>query len=1282
MNGQDVWLHPNAGQWDDKVHYKVEVAMGEMLIEADGFTYYLNDARQRMGHHDTDHAHENETSFNAHVIKSKFLGSSWENNVIQKHPSSFYRNYFLGSDKDKWKSKIHSYNYIELTDYYDGIDLILDAENDILKYSFRVSPLTDPNQIVIEYSGQDKLYIDREGNLHVTNRFGEIIEKKPLAWNLDEHGNKTQAVPIEFDIYGKNNVRFVYPNDYDASQVLIIDPSLTFSTFTGSTADNWGMSATPDASGNIFGGGVAFGQGYPTTVGAYDVTWAGAVDVAITKFNSDGTALLYSTYIGGAGSETPNSMICAPNGELFIFGLTSSSSFPMAGSPFDPTFDGGPNVSASSNGLGFTAGADMFIARLSANGANLLASTYVGGTGTDGLNVTNLNYNYGDQFRGEIILDDLGNVYVASTTQSADFPTLLGPQNFLNGSQDAVIFKMPPTLDALIWSGYFGGSGDETGNSVQVSSTGDIYFVGGTTSGSLPFNSGYDQSFDGGIADGYITKLNGANGSIISGSYMGLNEYDQAYCVQLDLNDDVYVLGQTESNWAITPGCYGNPNSGQFIRKFNNGLTNIFWSTMIGAGSGHVEISPTAFLVSDCYDIYLSGWGGQINSASSQAVFSSSNGFPVTNGPNNTAYQLTTNGSNFYIAVLDQDASALKYGTYMGGTTSSANHVDGGTSRFDKQGRIYHAVCAACGGNSTGFTATPGVWSTTNQSLNCNMACFKFELSTIDAIIGNVTPVVCIPDSVHFINSSANGNNFLWDFGDNTSSTEVNPSHLYATSGSYTVSLVVSDTNGCYSPDSVEFVIHIGDVQFNAVQPDTICAGTPTQLEASGGLTYQWSPGQFLNDSTVAMPVATVDQTTVFTVIISDTCGTDTISVTLPVFDEPYSVIEDTSVCIGSSVDLFATGGVSYQWTPAIYLNNPLSATPICTPAAATMYDVEITTANNCIINDSVFVDVYFTPPVPVIPDTVFVCIGLSAGITVSGAANYSWSPNSFINQTTGPSVIVNPPFDMYYYCNFTNACGTLPDSVFVDVLQANVTAETDTTICPGDTANLTAFGGVSYTWYPFNGLNTASGPVVFASPETTTLYYVIGVDANGCIDQDSVLVSLYPEPHIEIIPGIVFADYGDIIQLTAISSTTGPYTWSPSDFLSCVNCAITIANPEENFTYTVSYIDENDCSASDVVNIYYNPILYVPNTFTPGGDEFNQMFLAIISEEKNVLEFHMEIYNRWGELIFESYDFKQGWDGKYGGYDCQDGTYVWKIRLREISNETTVHTGHINLLR
>ena len=155
----------------------------------------------------------------------------------------------------------------------------------------------DPNQIIIEYSGQNELYIDQEGNLHVSNRFGEIIEKKPVAWNVDEKGNETQRVPVNFEIYEGNNVRFVYPNGYDITQTLLIDPSLTFSTFTGSTADNWGMSATPDPNGNLFGGGVSFGLGYPITAGAYDGTWAGAVDVAITKFNADGnSASLFNVY--------------------------------------------------------------------------------------------------------------------------------------------------------------------------------------------------------------------------------------------------------------------------------------------------------------------------------------------------------------------------------------------------------------------------------------------------------------------------------------------------------------------------------------------------------------------------------------------------------------------------------------------------------------------------------------------------------------------------------------------------------------------------------------------------------------------------------------------------------------------------------------------------------------------------------------------------------------------------------------------------------------------------
>ena len=191
----------------------------------------------------------------------------------------------------------------------------------------------------------------------------------------------------------------------------------------------------------------------------------------------------------------------------------------------------------------------------------------------------------------------------------------------------------------------------------------------------------------------------------------------------------------------------------------------------------------------------------------------------------------------------------------MGGVSSSANHVDGGTSRFDKSGRIYHAVCGSCGSGVTMASQQHlefGRRLILAQEWSCNLAAFKFELSTIEAVISNPTPLVCLPDPVIFNNNSANGNAFFWDFGDNTTSTDVNPVHFYSGPGTYTVTLVVSDTNGCFSPDSTEFIVEIGDFQGGVVQPPgPICPGEPFQFEAFGGTVYEWTPAQFLDDPTI-----------------------------------------------------------------------------------------------------------------------------------------------------------------------------------------------------------------------------------------------------------------------------------------------------------------------------------------------------------------------------------------------------------------------------------------------
>ena len=1280
--GQDVWMHPNRGQWHENILYKLDLTLGEIYLEDDGILFNLSDAKQHFSHH---HEHEYEHSqktYRKHVIRSTFLGASEPLEKVESDTSSFYRNYILGSDNRNWKSLIYSAAKVEMKEIYPGIDLLYETKTGNLKYSFVVAQNMDPNKIKIQWKGHSNVFIDERGRLHVSSEFGDIIEEKPTAWTIDENG-RTQKVEVSFRL--TNDIITFDLGSYDNSAKLVIDPSLTFSTFTGATADNWGMSATPDEDANLFGGGVVFAQGYPITTGAYDDTFnGGVVDMSITKFDEDGVNLLYSTYIGGsAGSETPNSIVCAPNGELYIFGVTSSSDFPMAGTPFDNSFDAGPSLpNNQTNNLGFTAGADIVIARLNPAGTALLSSTYVGGSGTDGLNTSNLKFNYGDQLRGEIILDDAGNVYVASMTTSFDFPVLNAAQPAISGVQDAVVFKLDPSLSTMIWSTYLGGGSLETGNSVQISNTGDVFVAGGTDSGAMPFPTGEDLTFNGGLSDGYLAKFDGNTGSILAGTYLGFGEYDQAYFVQLDIDDNVYVLGQSESDWPITAGLYGIPSSGQFIRKYTNDLLTIEWTTMIGAGTGHVEISPTAFLVSDCYDIYLSGWGGQLNAnpGVSQAINSTSNGFPVTNGPNNMAHQLTTNGSNFYIAVLAPDASYLKYGTYMGGTTSPYNHVDGGTSRFDKAGRIYHAVCGSCGsGVNTGFTTTPGVWSETSNSANCNMACFKFELAEIEALAADPDPYICLPNPVIFTNNSVNGNFFYWDFGDGDTSTLENTSHVYPGPGTYLATLIVSDTNGCFSTDSSQFYVNIGDfqAQVDAVS-NPICPGEAYQLNATGGSIYAWSPSQFLDDSTIANPTAILYQTTDFTVIVEDSCGIDTISITVPVYNDVSSISPDTSVCIGNSAFLSATGGGTYTWTPSTYLNDPTIANPIATPDQPITYDVEITSPNGCVFSESVSVGVFYDPPQPVIPDSINVCAGTSTTITVSGADTYFWTPNVDISSQAGATVTITPQNSMFYYCEFTNACGFARDSIFIDVVIAQIDAFNDTIICPGQVAQLSATGGVTYGWMPSNSLNTSNASMVYANPTNPTVYTVTAIDQNGCFGSDSVFVDLHPTPFIQT-NGTVYAIQGEPVQLTAVTTTSGSVTWYPTEFLSCVVCENTFANPDENFTYVASYIDANGCFAADTVNIVYDPIIYIPNTFTPDGNEFNSTFKASVL---NSSAFEMDIYNRWGELIYTVESIDDFWDGTYKGIMSQDGTYTWKAKVTDLEGINHIYVGHVNLLR
>lgn len=1272
---EEVWIHPNKGQWDENILYSIELNQGAMFIEKDGFTYALNDL---SSHHEESHDENQERHLaeinKFHTVKTKFKNSSWQGDYEEKDTSYFYRNYFLGQDTNRWASKVYAFKLLKLIDFYPAIDLIIEMRDEGVKYSFDVAAGADISSIAMVHNGADSVTLQNE-NVHINTRFGPIIEKNLAVWSQGDNGGKS-TVNAHFKVRG-NTVYFDFPEKYDTTKRLIIDPELTFSSFTGANSDNWGFTAAPDADANLFGGGIIIGASYPTSVGAYDVTFNGgeganSFDIGISKFSAQGDALLYSTFIGGARNETPNSIVSNDAGELFVLGVTSSNNFPLAGTPFQGTFQGGPTT--TQNGLQFS-GTDIVLFKFSPDGTNLMASTYFGGTGNDGLNLGTLNYNYGDQFRGEIIVNG-NNIYIASSTQSLDFPTPNGWKNTISGGQDAIVAKFTDDLSTALWSTYFGGSNLETGNALQISSTGNVFMTGGTNSNSIDIPSGgHLNSFQGGLADGYVAAFDANTSTPLNGTYIGSGGYDQSYFVQLDLDDNVYVFGQTNGNMPISGGVYNNPNSGQFIQKYDPTLSIVEWTTRVGGGNNTIEISPTAFLVSDCGEIYYAGWGGFTNQ-SSQASNSTTNGFPVTGD----AFQSTTTGNNFYVAVLGEDATALSYASFMGGSVVP-NHVDGGTSRFDKKGRIYHAVCGGCGGNANGFTTTPGVVSTTNNSNNCNMAVFKFDLGIIESSVSTPAPFVCIPDPVQFENESENANEYFWDFGDGNTSNEFEPDHVYSEPGTYTVTLYATDTAGCFDGDSTIIEINIGLYEGSITEPPLpICPGEPYELEASGGTNYAWSPAEFLDDSTKATPLATIFEDTEFTVIITDSCGTDTLTVLLEVYGSDFETIDDFSICIDDTVNIWATGAATYEWSPteSIIGSNELAEITVA-PESTTLYSVNVTTSEGCELKDEVLVTVFYDVPTPILADSLLVCLGDQLTLTANGAETYEWSPNQYLNTNTGPTVITKPTTDITYTVSFTNACGTVNDSIFIKVIEVNPLAGSDTIVCPGERVFLWAEGGVSYQWTPPNTVANPSSSSTTALPESPTTYEVLVTDKNGCSETAAVVIDHFPDPYL-IIQSDYYTFQGEEVELTANgNSPAGNYTWEPDEFLDCSDCQSPNANPLQTTTFTVFYVDGNGCEAQGETTVNLDGIIYVPNTFTPDDSGFNDKFYP---KGGNILSYHMIIFNRWGEVVFETYDFNSKWDGTYGGEKCKDGTYVWKITYTDISNHKKEIMGHVNLLR
>ena len=1265
----------NKGQWPSQVQYKAEIPGGSFWIQNNGFAYQLFDTTVFIPDHKPQALPETVTTlFFLQQLENAELNQAEEDDELPG-----YFNYYLGSDSTKWSDHVKRFQNINFQNVYEGINLRVLGKSKSIKYQFELAPHADPNLISWHYHDSLQLELDTSGNLITQHLLGRIYESRPFAFQ-SINGHLIEVI-CHYVLEG-NRMRFQLGN-YDSNYALIIDPEIAFSSFIGSAANNFGFTACDDLSGNLVSGASVFANNYPTTANAYSSTFnpttGNYFDVAISKFDATGSGLLYSTYLGGLHQETPHSVVVDNQDRIIVFGVTGSSDFPVSIGAYQSAFAGGnPVMMSTFFTSGHPDGCDFFITKFNASGT-LAASTFLGETAADGLNYAyELFYNYGDAFRGEVNVDSNNNIFIGSCVRgNADIVGASTQSNYGGGDSDGYVAKLNPSLSMLMWASYFGGSGADAIYALEFANDGDLLLAGGTQSQNFPFcSSGHDPNWNG-ATDGFILRIDANTYTPVAGTFIGTVEYDQAYFIQTDLNDNIYCLGQTAGSMTITPGLYGQANSGQFIRQYNPTLSTLNWNTTIGTGSGEIDISPTAFLVSDCNQIYFSGWGGNTNAITCPALTclaynSTTNNLPIT--PD--AFQSTTDGSDFYLAMLNASATQLVYGSYLGGS-SSAEHVDGGTSRFDKSGSVYQAVCAGCQNNDD-FPTTPGAWSATNNSFGCNLAVFRFNLGQLEAIANVQGPSqLCAGSPAQFSNGTLNASDFIWDFGDGFTSTAFEPSHVFNEVGNITVSMIASDINDCYVSDTATVNLQIIDfVPPTIANVNPICLGESVTLNATGSANLLWINNATLSSINGNTAVAAPNNSTTYYVSDFNACGSDTVGVYVNVIIPIAEAGPDFTICAGESQTLSASGGAVYQWQSSSSLSTLNSANTIATPLVNEQFFVTITTPEGCQDTDSCYVFVEQTVPGGVVYPTIDLCLGESVVLQAEEGLTYSWSPAAGLNSTTIQNPTASPNNSITYNVAITNACGAGNSEVSINVIELNVVASEGGTVCLGEYYPIEASGADFYSWLPFSSVVDASASSTLTNAPFSQWITVVGTDVNGCADTDSLFMNILPLPEVDAGPDQYF-DYPGSTEL--FGNTFGlEYNWSPSTGLSCTDCAYPTAIPSSPTWYYLTTTNNTGCVGIDSVFVRpYFPV-YVPNTVTPNGDGLNDVFLVV---GENLTGFHLQIFDRWGILIFETNNPNEAWLAGYKGYFVPNDVYTWKLSFDSIERRQEL-IGHVTVIR
>jgi hypothetical protein len=545
-------------------------------------------------------------------------------------------NYFVGNDPTKWRTNVPTYAKVKYEGIYSGIDLVYYGNQHELEYDFIVAPGADPRRIAFEVRGAKRIRGDSHGDLVLKMATGEdeIRWHKPVVYQ--EKNGARQEITASYAITDTNRVGFELAK-YDASRPLYIDP-LIYSTYLGGSGSDYGYGIAVDSVGNAYITGFTASTDFPTRNPLQAANGGGLSDAFVTKINPAGSALLYSTYLGGSGPDAGIGIAVDGAGNAYIVGNTCSTDFPTM-DPLQTAYGGGcPNANSSTG--------DAFVTKINPTGSALVYSTYLGGIGVEG--------SLG------IAVDSAGSAYVTGVTTSTNFPTTPGAfQTICNGGVngcsgvgDAFVAKLNPSGSALGYSTYLGGGEHDFGFAIAVDSAGNAYVTGETDSPDFPMMNPL-QAASGGW-DAFVSKFNPAGSALVYSTYLGGSGSDAGFSIALDSAGDAYVTGYTDSTNFPTMNPLQRHKGGNydaFVSRFNPAGSALVYSTYLGGNGNDV------------------GFGIAVDSAGSAYVtgVTTSGNFPTTPGAFKRACGLNCGAGQAFVSKLSPTGSAFASSTFLGG---------------------------------------------------------------------------------------------------------------------------------------------------------------------------------------------------------------------------------------------------------------------------------------------------------------------------------------------------------------------------------------------------------------------------------------------------------------------------------------------------------------------------------------------------------------------------------------------------------------------------------------